>query len=102
MLLDTTRKTRRASTGLDVLDGSVLKGFIFYERGAGMVLRPLDKRRRVDGHWRRRRVRHMFEDSVKDCAGRLRQISVKLFKLSLLRHKRVGKRAVTLPVSPSP
>jgi hypothetical protein len=44
----------------------------------------------------------VFEDSVKDCAGRLRQISVKLFKLSLLRHKRVGKRAVTLPVSPSP
>ena len=102
MLLATTRKTRRANTGLDVLDGTVSQGFITYDSVVVMVLHPLGECIRVVSDWRGRRVTHVFEDSVKDCAGRLRQISVKLFKLSLLRHKRVGKRAVTLPVSPSP
>ena len=31
MLLGTTRKTRRASTGLDILDGTASQGFISYE-----------------------------------------------------------------------
>jgi hypothetical protein len=83
MLLGTTRETRRASTGLDIFDGTVLEGFISYERVAGMVLHPLDECIRVVSDWRGRRVPHVFEDSVKDCAGRLRQISVKLFNIAV-------------------